>query len=280
MIIDTHTHFYDPSRPQGVPWPPKDNELLYRTVLPEHHRNLSRSEGVTGTVVVEASAWLDDNQWILDIAADDPWIVGLVGHVNPNRAEFGGEIERLSANPLFRGIRVGGGAFQDLDAGSFMSDMHLLAKEGLQLDVLMNTDNWDGLCELAKRLPDLSIVINHIALVPIDGNPPDPHWVECMNRAGEFTQVYMKGSGLVETTAVKPAPTDPGYYVPTLDAIWEAFGEDRIVYGSNWPVSDAYADYATVISVVRSYFEVKGADAAEKYWWKNAKKAYGFLDRG
>ena len=100
MIIDTHTHFYDPSRPQGIPWPPEDNELLYRTVLPEHHRNLSSSEGVTGTVVVEASAWLDDNQWILDLAADDPWIVGLVGHVDPNRAEFGGEIERLSAKPI------------------------------------------------------------------------------------------------------------------------------------------------------------------------------------
>lgn len=280
MIIDTHTHFYDPSRPQGIPWPPKANELLYRSVLPEHHRNLSGSEGVTGTVVVEASAWLDDNQWILDLAADDPWIVGLVGHVDPNRAEFGGEVERLSTNPIFRGIRVGGGAFQEIEAGSFMADMELLAKKGLQLDALMNTDHWDGLCELAKRLPELPIVINHIALVPVDGNPPDPHWVECMNRAGEFAQVYMKGSGLVEKTVVKPAPTDPAYYVPTLDAIWAAFGEDRIVYGSNWPVSDAYADYATVISVVRSYFEAKGADAAEKFWWKNAKKAYGFLNRG
>ena len=105
MIIDTHTHFYDPNRPHGVPWPPEDNELLYRTVLPEHHRSLSGSEGVTGTVVVEASAWLEDNQWILDLAAEDPWIVGLVGHVDPNRAEFRDEIGRLSANPLFRGIR-------------------------------------------------------------------------------------------------------------------------------------------------------------------------------
>ena len=72
MIIDTHTHFYDPTRPEGVPWPPADNELLYRTVLPEHHRALAAPEGVTGTVVVEASAWLADNQWILDLAAADP----------------------------------------------------------------------------------------------------------------------------------------------------------------------------------------------------------------
>ena len=57
MIIDTHTHFYDPSRPQGVPWPAPDNELLYRPVMPGHHCDLAAPEGVTGTVVVEASAW-------------------------------------------------------------------------------------------------------------------------------------------------------------------------------------------------------------------------------
>lgn len=278
MIIDTHTHFYDPTRPQGIPWPTEDNELLYRTVLPEHHRGVSQKEGVTGTVVVEASAWIEDNQWILDIAADDSWIVGLVGHVDPNREDFASDIEKLAENPLFRGIRLGGGWFEDIDAGSLMSDVETLAKRGLELDVLMNVDRWDNLCELARRIPELTIVINHIALVPVDGNAPDPHWVECMNRAADFPKVFMKGSGVVETALDKPTPTDPAYYAPTLDALWEAFGEDRIVYGSNWPVSDAYTDYAAMINVVRTYFEAKGAEAAEKYWWRNAKEAYGFVE--
>ena len=108
MIIDTHTHFYDPARPEGIPWPGADEELLYRTVLPGHHRALAAPEGVTGTVVVEASAWLEDNQWILDLAADEPWIVGLVGHVDPNRPEFKTAIDRFAANELFCGIRCGG----------------------------------------------------------------------------------------------------------------------------------------------------------------------------
>ena len=88
MIIDTHTHFYDPSRPEGVPWPGPDNELLYRTVLPADYRQFAEPEGVTGTVVVEASGWLEDNQWILDLAEEDPFIVGLVGHIDPARPEF------------------------------------------------------------------------------------------------------------------------------------------------------------------------------------------------
>src|SRR4051794_5762163 len=73
-IIDTHIHLYDPSRPQGVPWPPKDNKLLYRTTLPADFQAAMRGLGVTGVVVVEASVLLEDNQWILDLAKDNPII--------------------------------------------------------------------------------------------------------------------------------------------------------------------------------------------------------------
>ena len=80
-VIDCHTHFYDPERPQGIPWPEKGSSL-YRTVLPEHLRALPHAIPVTGTIIVEASSWLEDNQWLLDIAADDPFVVGIVGHLN------------------------------------------------------------------------------------------------------------------------------------------------------------------------------------------------------
>ena len=72
-VVDTHTHFYDPSRPQGVPWPPKSETTLYRTVLPAEFQKLAEPQGVKGTVVVEASAWVEDNQWVLDLAANDPF---------------------------------------------------------------------------------------------------------------------------------------------------------------------------------------------------------------
>ena len=64
-ILDTHTHFYDPTRPQGVPWPPKDDPVLHRPVYPAEFLKLARPHGVTGTVVVEASPWLEDNHWVL-----------------------------------------------------------------------------------------------------------------------------------------------------------------------------------------------------------------------
>lgn len=184
MIIDTHTHFYDPSRPEGVPWPPADNELLYRTVLPEHWKGVAEPEGVTGTVVVKASAWLDDNQWILDLATNDPAIVGLVGHIDPRRSEFGAELRHYAANPLFRGIRCGAGYFEDIQSGSFLGDMRLLTELDLQLDVLLREDHFPELIKLAQSVPNLRIVIDHIGHMPIDGNPIQSGWVEQYKRLG------------------------------------------------------------------------------------------------
>src|SRR5579859_505175 len=82
-IIDAHVHFYDPTRPQGVPWPGKDDKLLYRRFLPEHFKALTREHKVGGAIVVEASSWLEDNQWVLDLAKDEPFVLGLVGHLTP-----------------------------------------------------------------------------------------------------------------------------------------------------------------------------------------------------
>ena len=87
-VIDCHTHFYDPGRPQGVPWPGRDSSL-YRTVLPADLRRLPQHLPVTGTIVVEASSWLEDNDWLLELAQRDPFIVGVVGNLDVLAAEAG-----------------------------------------------------------------------------------------------------------------------------------------------------------------------------------------------
>ncbi len=272
MIIDTHTHFYDPSRPQGVPWPSPKEDWLYRRVLPEHYQALARPEGVSGTVVVEASAWLEDNQWVLDLAAADPFILGLVGHLDPGTEGFAGYLERFAANPLFRGIRVG--YQQGMDRGPFLADMELLAKCDLELDVLMGYEHLGEVCRLAARLPQLHIVINHVGSVAIDGKAPDPRWVDEMQALAAGPAVYCKVSGMAELSQVQPAPADPAFYAPVLDVLWAAFGSRRLIYGSNWPVCERAAPYAQVQAVARAYFAAKGAAALEQFLGKNALAAY------
>ena len=106
-IIDTHTHFYDPARPQGVPWPSREEKLLYRRVLPAHFKNIAQPLGVTGAIVIEASAWIEDNQWVLDLIARDPFLLGLVGHLEPGQPDFARHLARFRKSPRFLGIRAG-----------------------------------------------------------------------------------------------------------------------------------------------------------------------------
>ena len=282
MIIDTHTHFYNPSRPEGVPWPNPNDEVLYRTVMPDDYKALAVPEGVTGTVVVEASKWVEDNQWILDLAAEEPFIVGFVGHLEPDDANFARDLARFSANPLFRGIRIGSGHLRAIGDKTVLGNLEKLAEKDLSLDLLIGPELLSAIPALVEHTPAMRVVINHIAGVRVDGNPPDAAWVDAINEVARYPNIYCKVSGLAEHTGQIPAPSDPGYYAPTIDVLWDAFGEDRLIYGSNWPVSERFASYATVQQIVNAYFSEKAAQAGEavtaKFFAQNAKTAYGLSE--
>lgn len=277
MIIDTHTHFYNPERPRGVPWPPKDNKLLHRPVLPAHYQAMAEPEGITGTVVVEASAWFEDNQWILDLAADNPVIVGFVGHVNPDQPDFKAQLAQLAPHPLFLGIRCGGQYFENVDSGNFMRDMETLTRYDLELDVLLREPHFPRLYAVAERLPDLRIVVNHTGHMPVDGNPIPTVWHDHYAKMASYPNIYLKVSAVMEQSTVEPAPTDLDFYRPGLDAMWHAFGQNRVIYGSNWPVCERAGTFAQSLNIVKAYWAEKGSAAAEKYFWQNAKAVYKWV---
>ena len=274
MIIDTHTHFYDPQRPAGVPWPSPENKLLYRTVLPEHFRAVAAPHGVTATVVVEASAWSADNQWILDLADTNPMLIGLVGHVDPNVPTFADEIARWMANPRFCGIRCGGRFFEDVHGGTFLQDMETLAASGGELDALVRKEHFAGVIAVAQRLPSLPIVINHIGHMPIDGEAISTEWEEQYAALAAQPNIHMKVSAVMEQSVVQPAPTALDFYRPTLDTLWAHFGADRVIYGSNWPVLERAGTYATAFQIVHDYVHEQGESAYAQYFWENAQNVY------
>lgn len=272
QIIDTHTHFYDPSRPQGVPWPPKTDPVLYKTVLPAQFAEMTKPFGVTGTIKVEASAWLEDNQWVLDLAKDNPVIVGVVGHLDPGTKDFRTHFDRFHKNRLFLGIRLNG---RTIAAGlanpQFIADVKTLAAANLELDAIGGTDMFPTLVRLTDQVSKLRVVINHM--------PFEPHGEDAAFRElGKRKRVYSKVSGVLRSINGH-VPTDVAAYRAALDRLWENFGEGRLIYGSNWPVSDKVAPYRDVIGVVREYFAGKGAAASEKYFSKNSKEAYRWIAR-
>ncbi len=282
-VIDTHTHFYDPTRPQGVPWPSKGDRQLYRPVLPPEYRTLTRPHQVVGTVVVEASGWVEDNQWVLDLAEREPFLVGLVGHLDPGTPDFPALVQRFAKNELFRGIRIGSGALAaGLAQDRFRADLRRLADLDLELDVNGGPAMLPDIARLGVAAPGLRVVINHVANLRIDGKTPEAAWQDGMRRAAAAsTGIYCKVSALVEGAAPpgEKAPAALDFYRPVLDTIWQAFGEDRLVYGSNWPVSDRAAPYGVVQRLVSDYFAEKGAGVLRKVLRENSRAAYKWKQR-
>ena len=277
-IIDSHTHFYDPKRPQGVPWPPKDDALLYRTVLPEHYRALPVPQPVDGTVVVEASPWVEDNQWVLDLAARDPFIVGFVGNLPLGTPEFAARLKRFGANPRFRGVRIRDGSLEPaLGNRAFVRDLEAVAERGLCFDVHSPPAWVSPAVRLARLVPDLRLIINHVANAEVTGQEPPAEWRRLMETLAGQPRVFMKVSGLVEGTQHRhgDAPSAVAFYRPVLDALWTLFGPDRLLYGSNWPVSERFAPLGRVQQIALDYFAEKGQTALDQVFAKNARVAYG-----
>ena len=278
-IVDCHTHFYDPTRPEGIPWPGKGDTVLYRTILPKQFLEQAAPVGVTKTIVVEASPRVEDNAWLLDLAAKNPSIIGVVGNLTPGKPEFAGHLKRFAANKLYRGIRVNHNAVKNgLDQPGFVADIQRLADLGLELDVNGGPDMPADVARLAEKLPELRIVINHLGNVDVDGAEPPQAWRDGMRAAAKHPRVFCKVSALVEhakpKSGDKKVPEEIEFYRPILDAIWSIFGDDRLIYGSNWPVSDRSASYKTLFSIVNQYVTARGREAAEKFFWKNAQTAY------
>lgn len=277
-LIDTHIHLYDTRRPDGVPWPPADDKVLYKPHLPAEFSKVARPAGVTGVVIVEASDRLADNRWVLEQVKGDPLYVALVGNIDPNRKDFGKQLAKLRKDKRFVGIRARTKEPIDYTDAQVLANFRLLQEAGLSLDILANGKGVEGVREvevLAGKLPKLRIIVNHVLGYNIDGKTPPAEWVKAVADLAQHPNVYCKVSGLYQRSVQQPAPQDPAHYDAVLQPLWENFGEKRLIYGSNWPCTKKSGDYASFVRVVNAWFSAKGPEACEHYFWKNAATAYG-----
>jgi L-fuconolactonase len=275
-IIDTHIHLFDPTRPQGIPWPPKDNATLYKPALPARYRKIAEPLGISGAIEVECSTWLEDNQWVLDVAAKDKIIVGTVGNLEPGKPDFRKHLDRFHKNPLFRGIRYGNlwdrNLGTELSNKAFVDDLKALAAAGLVLDTANpNPALIDSALRVTDLMPNLRVVMDHVPQM-------DPAAGSRIEEFRSRPQVFVKISEVLRRVDGK-VPTDVAFYRDRIDHIFDIFGEDRVLYGSDWPNSDQWAEYPVVFQVVHDYFSAKGSAVAEKYFWKNSVAAYRWTKR-
>jgi L-fuconolactonase len=252
--------------------------------LPDRYRKIAAPLGIVGAIEVEASPWLEDNQWVLDVAAKDTIIVGTVGDLEPGKPEFRRQLERFHRNPLFLGIRYGNlwnrNLSAELSKPKFVEDLKALAEAGLELDTAnQDTTLIRAAVRLTDLVPNLRVVIDHLPQFDPPSEAAARRAYEAnLRELGKRKQVYLKVSEVLRRVDGR-VPDDVNFYRARLDELWEIFGEDRLLYGSDWPNSDLWAPYPQVLKIVREYVRGKGPAAAEKIFWKNSAAAYRWVKR-
>jgi L-fuconolactonase len=283
-IIDAHIHLYDPFRPGGAPWPPKDNAVLYKTTLPPRYRQIAAPLGIVAAIVVEASPLAADSQWVLDVAAKDPMMVATVGNLEPASADFAAQFERLRGNPMFRGIRYGNLWNRSLGASlgnpRFVEGLKLVAKAGLSMDSANATPELlQAIVRTTDKVPDLRVIIDHLPRLEMPADAAARRAVEAdLREIGKRPQIFAKISGILRRVDGR-VPLDLAFYKPCIDQIYETFGPDRVIYASDWPFAEQWGAYGQGFRIVREYFAAKGEAAARKYFARNSVAAYRWKPR-
>ena len=276
-IIDTHVHLWDLNRPEGIYWIKQDDHVLRRSMLPDTHEPIARGNKVGGVVVVQAGQHLPDNQWNLDVTAHNPTLYrGVVGNLSNviGTDEFKPLFLKLCKDDRYVGYRLSG-RYQDELTEDFFRDLELTAKLGKTVDFLVGGYTLEEIATIANRVPDLKIMLDHFGNVRLSEEPLETKWIEQFKQVARHRNVYCKVSALYGRFEQQPAPTELEVYQPILDLAFASFGEDRLVYGSDWPVTRTTADYAAVVRLVRDYFDEKGRDVSEKLFYRNAVSFYG-----
>lgn len=275
-IIDSHLHLFDPHRPQGIPWPEPGNRL-YAAHLPADYWAVAGQHNVVGAIAVEASPWRDDNRWLLDALRSDPRMLGFVGNLDPLHASFANDLDALAGEPLFLGLRYGNLWDRDLlldqTRPGFIDGLRQLAATGRSLDSA-NPDPRliKGMLHLSDALPELRIIVDHLPNAQVPAAQEAAFNADLL-RLAERPNVFAK---LAEIPQLGPQGliTDTAFYNDRLAVLWEAFGEDRCFFGSDWPNSDHLADFATTLGLVKRCMAGKPEAKQAKFFLHNAVRIY------
>ena len=283
-IIDSHIHLFDPTRPQGAPYsgPQPAPGAAPIPAYPERYRTLAVPLGVVGAIHVEASPWIEDNLWVLEVAQRDPIMVGVIGNLEPDKPEFPEYLERYHKNPLFRGIRYGNLWGRDITKQStnpnFLGGLKLLAEADLVLDTANpRVPLLEAMIRISDAVPTLRIVLDHLpSLDPVDADRSA--YDAALKEIGKRPQIYVKLSEIIHRVNGEVS-IELNTYRARLDLLMGVFGDDRILFGSDWPNSDGVAPVEKIFTVAKEYFLAKPRPIAEKYFWTNSVAAYKWIKR-
>lgn len=272
MRIDTHQHFwvYNPAQ---YPWM-KPEWPIRRDFLPEDLRPLLAAAGFDACIAVQARQTLEESRWLLSLADEHPFIAGVVGWVDLRSPDARARLAEFAPHPKFAGVRH---VVQDEPDARFMlgtefvRGIEALGEFELAYDFLVFPRQLPAAIELARRFPEQRFVLDHIAKPPIKPGELEP-WASRMSELAECPNVWCKISGMV--TEADWSGWKPADFQPFLEHVWNIFGTDRLMLGSDWPVCTLSADYSRVMRLALDFIAPFPAETRAKILGGNAIQAY------
>ncbi len=286
-IIDAHIHLFDNTRPVFTGY---TGGLFYRALnkpsTPAMYAALARPTGIVGAIVVESAAqFIDDNLYYLETARDNTIMVGVSGNLDPGSSDFGKYLNHFHRDPLYRAIRSS--RFYTSDGGKVVlnpvqvANLKLLAQADLALDTanpsmpLMQAN-----VLLADAIPSLRIIMDHL---PSFDPTPDGQaaYEQVVKEMAARPNIFVK-----LTEVYHPRGGDGGVIVKNyeflrarLEYLFEAFGEDRVMFGTDYPNSYGVATISEEVGLMQQFFATKTRAQQEKYFWKNSARCYKWTRR-
>jgi L-fuconolactonase len=251
MKIDAHQHFWARREPFDHSWQDAPQLApLRRDFLPEDLRPLIAETGIDRTVFVQTQHKLAENDFVLGLAAQREWIAGIVGWVDLASPECERQLLDYEDRPKFVGVRHVTHDEPDDDfivREDVLRGLAVLQKHDVPFDLLFHVRHLKHAATLARKLPDLRMVIDHLAKPEIKAGKMEP-WRALIREAAGFPNIFCKLSGMV--TEADWERWKPSHLKPYVEVALEAFGPERCMFGSDWPVCILAAPYGDVYNAL------------------------------
>ena len=258
--LDSHQHFWNYDPAQHV-WMTDAMDVLRRDYLPGELEPLLDAVGFDGTIAVQARQVLEETEWLLKLADENEFIKGVVGWVDLRSTELRAQLERYAKHPKLVGVRHVVHDEPDDDfmlRPEFRRGIAQLREFGLTYDLLLFPKHLPVAAKLVKEFPDQSFVLDHIAKPAIRDETVSP-WCDDLRRLADFPNVFCKLSGLVTEAKWKQWRAEDFHRY--LDIVFEAFGPERLMIGSDWPVCTLSGDYVSTMNIVINYLTAGNREA-------------------
>jgi L-fuconolactonase len=273
MRIDAHQHFWQVGRFEYA-WMPEPPSPLARDYFPADLWPVLERNRFEGSIAVQATHEIRETEWLLELAGESPWIRGVVGWVDLTDARVGDTLDRFQQNARFKGVRHMAQDEPDhewLLRADVIRGLRELERRGLPYDLLIYPRHLPLVPRLAEQVPELRMVIDHIAKPPIAAGQLE-RWAEGMECAAQYPQVCAKLSGMITEADHRDwKATD---LKPFVEHAYGCFSADRLMFGSDWPVCLLAGSWKAVLAAFTQSLGALPMNTREKLLGGTAARFY------